>query len=154
MKNIIIISVNDFLNEADRNNIRNLDSPEIQDAARGLKIQNFKFWTGKDLLKLNVDFEGNRLKVCDEVIKNEALESIWRTWPNIEHQFSTLADEINKNNINKIKARDDSLSRIYQLRQQDVSKNSLEDYFFNGVNLDGHTEFGCLSSPSFYTNTP
>ncbi|PKY49884.1 hypothetical protein RhiirA4_423297 [Rhizophagus irregularis] len=131
-----ILSVNDFLEQIDYNNIQQLNSPEILAVHDFPILQNFKFFTGKDLLKLNVQSEGSRLNVFDESIIKEALNRLWLD-PILKANFSALAEEINNANINKKRFNDENLSKITQLGPQ-KARTSFEDDMFNGVN---HSHF-------------
>ncbi|CAB4420066.1 unnamed protein product [Rhizophagus irregularis] len=109
-----ILSVNDFLEQIDYNNIQQLNN----------------------LLKLNVQSEGSRLNVFDESIIKEALNRLWLD-PILKANFSALAEEINNANINKKRFNDENLSKITQLGPQ-KARTSFEDDMFNGVN---HSHF-------------
>jgi hypothetical protein len=128
----IIISLVEFLKHINYESIQQLDSPKIRNVVHALKIQNIKFLSGKDLLKINVESEGTRLKVCDESILKLALNRIWAEDPILQHNFSALADEINNANVNRKRTFEENLSRIIQLESQEVDGNTFADYFFNG----------------------
>ncbi|CAB4420069.1 unnamed protein product [Rhizophagus irregularis] len=143
-----IVSLDDFLAQIDYDYLKQLNDPQILIAQIDQPLHNFKLLTGRDLLKLYLKSEAIRLKVHDEFIVKSALDHIWITYSALQNKFTLLADDVNKINLNKIRARDENLSRIIRLDVTQAVNSVFEDHFFNGVkdfnNNDNNVGFGCL----------
>lgn len=126
---LIILSLDDFLEQINYDNLSH--------AAHALQIlQNFKFLTAKDLLRLNIKY---RLNV-DESMITSALNRLWLDHI-LKENLTALAEDINNTNVNKKRVNDESLSRIIQLGPQSAS-TSFHDNFFNGVSIHNNNEIG------------
>ena len=127
-----IIFLDDFLKQINRDKICELKTPKI------LAIQtpqNFKFLTGKDLLRPNVESEAIRLKIYDKSTIVSAIDHIWNQDPTLQDQFTALADNINNTNLDKIQSNDENLNRITQLNVPQAVNSVFEDNIFNGINF-------------------
>lgn len=142
-----IVSLDDFLARIDYN-LKHLNDPQILIAQIDQLLHKFKLLTGRDLLKLYLKSEAIRLKVHDESIIKSALDHIWAIYPALQNKFTLLADDVNNINLNKIRARDENLSRIIRLDVTQVVNSVFEDHIFNGVkdfnNNDKNVGFGSL----------
>ncbi|RGB39602.1 hypothetical protein C1646_740021 [Rhizophagus diaphanus] len=143
-----IVSLDDFLAQIDYDYLKQLNDPQILLSQIDQPLHNFKLLTGRNLLKLYLKSEAIRLKVHDVSIVKSALDYIWVTYSALQNKFTLLADDVNKINLNKIRARDENLSRIIRLDVTQVVSSVFEDHFFNGVkdfnNNDDNVGFGCL----------
>jgi hypothetical protein len=126
-----IVFLDDFLARIEYDNL--LDVPRILAAQADRPLQYFKFLTGKDLLKICLKSEAIRLKVHDKSLVKSALDHIWITNPALRDRLTILVDDVNNINLNRLRVRDENLSRIIRLDVTQAVNSIFEDHIFNGV---------------------
>ncbi|GBB86874.1 hypothetical protein RclHR1_01330028 [Rhizophagus clarus] len=107
------------------------DNNPISVAARA-RSRNIDILTGLGLIKFNVEYEAQRLRINDQRMINLTSSHIWsfHLTSSQKEKFMALADKVNNINHDIRQANTENLNRIFRL-------NNIQDNIplFNGVNF-------------------
>src|ERR1043165_4964307 len=103
-----IVFLQDFLNEIYYDK---LDNPKIS-LTRISQLFQYTKITGKNLLRLILELEGDRLKVYDQSMITSALDHFW---PTLREKYETLADNTKKTKLEKNRTNNENVDRISRL---------------------------------------